>query len=82
MTDNPESRDHGIPEHESVHLPEMDEITDDRPASSRRTFLHKTAKKAAYAAPLVLLFRPKTAIAGSNGSDITEPLWGRMGKWA
>jgi len=53
--------------------PEMDGTTDDRPASSRRAFLNKTARKAAYAAPLVLLFKPKSAIAGSGGSDITQP---------
>jgi hypothetical protein len=37
---------------------------------SRREFLCRSARKLAYAAPLVLLFKPKAACA-SNGSTLT-----------
>ena len=71
MADNPEYREPVMPEQESVDPSDVEELTDNRPASSRRTFLGNTARKAAYAAPLVLLFRPKGAIAASGGSDVT-----------
>lgn len=38
--------------------------------SNRRQFLCKSARTVAYASPVVLLFRPKAAIAGSV---LTEP---------
>lgn len=39
---------------------------------SRRAFLHGSARKLAYAAPLILLFHPKPACA-SGGSQLTQP---------
>ena len=39
---------------------------------SRRQFLHRSMRKLAYAAPVVLLFHPKRACA-SNGSTLTLP---------
>ena len=39
--------------------------------STRRRFLNRTAKKLAYAAPVVLLIHPKQA-AASGGSQITQ----------
>ncbi|MCB9852197.1 MAG: hypothetical protein H6819_03805 [Phycisphaerales bacterium] len=39
--------------------------------SGRREFLLKTARRAAYVAPVVLLFKPREAVAGSGGSAIT-----------
>jgi hypothetical protein len=38
---------------------------------SRRAFLHGSARKLAYAAPLILLFHPKPACA-SGGSQLTQ----------
>lgn len=37
---------------------------------TRRSFLHGSARKLAYAAPLILLFHPKPACA-SGGSELT-----------
>lgn len=47
--------------------------------SSRRDFLHGSARKLAYAAPLILLFHPKPACA-SNGSTLTywDPIDGEI----
>ena len=45
---------------------------EERTDKSRRGFLHASAKKAAYAAPVVLLFRPKPAVAGSGQTQITQ----------
>ena len=41
---------------------------EERTDKSRRGFLHASAKKAAYAAPVVLLFKPKTALGASGAS--------------
>ncbi len=41
-----------------------------RSAGTRRAFMNATARKLAYAAPLVLLFHPQRACA-SGGSQIT-----------
>ncbi|HPF38879.1 MAG TPA: hypothetical protein P5081_21555 [Phycisphaerae bacterium] len=40
-------------------------------ATDRRDFLKKTVRRAAYVAPIVLLFKPREALAGSGGSAIT-----------
>lgn len=40
-------------------------------ATHRRDFLKQTVRRAAYVAPVVLLFKPREAVAGSGGSAIT-----------
>lgn len=47
----------------------FDDIAAER--SDRREFLIKTVRRAAYIAPVVLLFKPREALAGSGGSAIT-----------
>ena len=37
----------------------------------RRDFLKNTVRRAAYVAPIVMLFKPREAVAGSGGSAIT-----------
>ncbi|MFQ5410780.1 MAG: hypothetical protein ACE5EC_00725 [Phycisphaerae bacterium] len=62
---------------DSTHIPPDD--TDGPPKadaearSSRRAFLGKTARKLAYAAPVVLLFKPKQAVAASQGGSLITP---------
>ena len=41
-------------------------------ARTRRGFLGGSARKLAYAAPVVLLFKPEPACASVNGSQITQ----------
>jgi len=41
--------------------------------SSRRAFLGKTARKLAYAAPVALLFKPRQAVAASQGGSLITP---------
>jgi len=48
-----------------------DDAEDDR--SSRRAFLGKTARKLAYAAPVALLFKPRRAVAASQGGSLITP---------
>lgn len=52
--------------------PAADEATGVTERSSRRRFLGGSAKKLAYAAPVVLLFKPRPASA-SGGSRLTHP---------
>lgn len=40
-------------------------------STSRRKFLKHSARRLAYAAPVVLLFKPDEALAGSGGTQIT-----------
>lgn len=42
-------------------------------AASRRRFIAKAGKTIAYAAPIVLLFKPKEAIAASGGGSAITP---------
>ena len=75
MSENPEAQDQQMPESDPAREPETLDRDDAPSASSRRAFLNKTARKAAYAAPLVLLLKPKSAAGtpGPHGSDITQP---------
>ena len=82
MPDTPTNRlDEG---EETLHVSEPSQEAagpppgDDKPSSgdtvagsSRRRFLGKSARKLAYLAPVVLLFKPDQALAGSSGSWIT-----------
>lgn len=45
----------------------------DGPRSSRRALLAFSARRMAYASPVVLLFRPSQALAGSGGSGASNP---------
>lgn len=45
--------------------------TENAERSDRRDFLVKTARRAAYIAPVVLFFKPREAMATSGGSAIT-----------
>jgi len=60
-----------IPPDGTDGLPEAD--TDAEARSSRRAFLGKTARKLAYVAPVVLLFKPKQAVAASQGGSLITP---------
>lgn len=64
---NPAPDDPQVTESQAVDPPDCA----DHPAeASRREFLVKSARRAAYVAPVVLLFHPKRACA-SNGSTLT-----------
>ncbi len=62
-----------------MSIPPMDATSDesseapDGERSSRRAFLGKTARKLAYAAPVMLLFKPKQAVAASQGGSLITP---------
>ena len=57
----------------AIDSPKAGEPTGYNSAASpdRREFLKKTVRRAAYIAPVVLLFKPQEAVAGSGGSAIT-----------
>ncbi len=58
------------PTEDATNKPSDDE---ERDRSSRRAFLGKTARKLAYAAPVMLLFKPKQAVAASQGGSLITP---------
>ena len=73
MSENPEAQDQQMPESDPAREPETLDRDDAPSASSRRAFLHKSAAKAAYAAPMVLLFRPQSAVAAKSQSGWQTP---------
>ncbi len=52
--------------------PDTDASSEDV-TESRRRFITKAGKTLAYAAPVVLLFKPKEAIAASGGGSAATP---------
>lgn len=60
-----------IPPDESEIMPE--ENAGEERRASRRAFLTKTARKLAYVAPVALLFKPKQAVAASQGGSLITP---------
>jgi hypothetical protein len=52
-------------------LGSADEIAGDAD-DTRRRFLCQSARKLAYAAPVVMLFKPRSALAASGGTQITQ----------
>lgn len=60
--ESPAASESAVPESERDSEPQK---------TDRREFLMKTVRRAAYVAPVVLLFKPREAVAGSGGSAIT-----------
>jgi|GEM_PF-1935002 len=69
-----DARKDPLPQPESGSPAPVASASSETPAAdrSRRDFLQGSARKLAYAAPLVLLFHPTPACA-SGGSQLTKP---------
>lgn len=67
-----------MPENTNAVTDGADQVTSTNPPEgepdgpSRRDFIHQSAQKLAYVAPLVLLLRPNQA-AGKSGTGWTHP---------